>query len=244
MKLNGRVAFITGGARIGAVVAEKLAKLGCHVALSYRSSKKAILETTKNLEALDVKTLAVKADVTKESDVKSSIAKIIRTFSTLDVIVNMASIYGETPFDDISDQIWEDNINSNLKSAYLTVKYAAPYLKKNGGRVINFSDWLAASGRPRYKNYLPYVTAKAGLIGLTQAQALELAPNVLVNAIAPGPILAPEGLSKHDIQNVIKATPLARWGGPEEIAKAVIFLCETDFVTGETLRVDGGRHLY
>jgi NAD(P)-dependent dehydrogenase (short-subunit alcohol dehydrogenase family) len=110
--------------------------------------------------------------------------------------------------------------------------------------VINFSDWISASGRPRYTGYLPYYVAKAGVIGLTEALALELAPdNILVNAVAPGPILPPPGISDDESEAVIKATPLGRWGGEAEVAKAVRFLIETEFVTGEVIRVDGGRHV-
>jgi NAD(P)-dependent dehydrogenase (short-subunit alcohol dehydrogenase family) len=117
-------------------------------------------------------------------------------------------------------------------------------MKRQGeGRIINFSDWLAASGRPRYASYLPYYTSKMAVLGLTQALALELAPEILVNAIAPGPILAPPDMNEEEKQSVIRATPLGRWGGAEEIAKAVSFLIESNFVTGECLRVDGGRHL-
>jgi NAD(P)-dependent dehydrogenase (short-subunit alcohol dehydrogenase family) len=131
-----------------------------------------------------------------------------------------------------------------LTSAFLTVRYAAPLLRVSSGRVINFSDWLSASGRPRYTEFLPYYTGKAGIIGLTEAQALELAPRVLVNAIAPGPIMPPSDLKSEEVRNVKNVTPLGRWGGAHEIAKAVLFLCDTDFITGECIRVDGGRHLY
>jgi NAD(P)-dependent dehydrogenase (short-subunit alcohol dehydrogenase family) len=103
---------------------------------------------------------------------------------------------------------------------------------------------VAASGRPRYTGFLPYYVAKRGVIGLTEALALELAGDrILVNAIAPGPIVAPEGTSAEESAAVEKATPLGRWGGEAEIAKAVLFLIVSDFVTGETIRVDGGRHI-
>ena len=113
-----------------------------------------------------------------------------------------------------------------------------------GGRIINFSDWVAKSGRPRYRGYLPYRVAKAGVIALTEALALELAPdNILVNAIAPGPILPPAGSSPEEIRAVEDATPLGRWGGEMEIAKGVFALLDSDFITGETIRIDGGRHV-
>jgi NAD(P)-dependent dehydrogenase (short-subunit alcohol dehydrogenase family) len=116
--------------------------------------------------------------------------------------------------------------------------------RQGGGRIINFADWLARSGRPAYQGFVAYYVAKAGVIALTEALALELAADqILVNAIAPGPILPPSDLTQHEQQDVAAATPLGRWGGALEIAKAVSTLIESDFITGETVRVDGGRHL-
>jgi NAD(P)-dependent dehydrogenase (short-subunit alcohol dehydrogenase family) len=113
-----------------------------------------------------------------------------------------------------------------------------------GGRIVNFGDWIAKSGRPRYTGFVPYYVAKAGAIALTEALALELAADgILVNCIAPGPILAPPGTTDEESQAVERATPVGRWGGEIEIAKAVLALLESDFITGETIRVDGGRHL-
>jgi NAD(P)-dependent dehydrogenase (short-subunit alcohol dehydrogenase family) len=114
----------------------------------------------------------------------------------------------------------------------------------DGARIINFADWLPSSGRPRYRGFVPYYASKAAVVALTESLALELAPEILVNAIAPGPILEPPGLTPEERMEVIDATPLRRWGGAAEIAKAVLFLVDSDFVTGECIRVDGGRHLY
>jgi NAD(P)-dependent dehydrogenase (short-subunit alcohol dehydrogenase family) len=112
------------------------------------------------------------------------------------------------------------------------------------GRIVNVGDWVAASRRPRYKGYVGYYVAKSGVIALTEALALELASDgILVNAIAPGPILAPPDITEDEAKEVEAATPLGRWGGEMEIAKAVLALVHTDFITGETVRVDGGRHL-
>jgi len=109
---------------------------------------------------------------------------------------------------------------------------------------VSPSNWIAASARPRYAGYLPYYVAKSGVKALTEGLALELAADqILVNAIAPGPILPPPELSKEESDAVVKSTPLGRWGGEDEIAKAVMFLVNSDFVTGETIRVDGGRHI-
>ena len=123
--------------------------------------------------------------------------------------------------------------------------HSAPFMKRGGGgRIVSFADWLPVTGRPRYKDYVPYYVSKAAVAALTEALALQLAPEILVNAIAPGPILAPPNLTAEENAQVIEATPLGRWGGAEEIAKTVMYFVETDFVTGEFIRVDGGRHLY
>lgn len=116
--------------------------------------------------------------------------------------------------------------------------------RTGGGRIVNFDDWLARSGRPAYPGFTAYDVAKAGVIALTEALALELAGDqILVNAVAPGPILAPPDMTEAERQEVAAATPLGRWGGEQEIVKSVLALVETDFITGETIRVDGGRHL-
>jgi NAD(P)-dependent dehydrogenase (short-subunit alcohol dehydrogenase family) len=132
----------------------------------------------------------------------------------------------------------------DLRAAFLCAHAAAPAMRKRGGgRIVNFGDWLARSGRPQYRGYVPYYVAKAGAIALTEALALELAPDILVNAVAPGPILPPPGTTDEEMKAVERATPLGRWGGPEEVTRAIVGLLESDFITGETIRVDGGRHL-
>jgi NAD(P)-dependent dehydrogenase (short-subunit alcohol dehydrogenase family) len=169
----------------------------------------------------------------------------VREFGRLDVLVNMASRYEAKALDDLSIGDWDAQLSIDLRAAWLCAKAAIPHMRGlRGGRIINFADWVAASGRPRYRGYLPYYVAKAGVIALTQALALELSPDrILVNAIAPGPIVPPEGTSAEEMAQVERATPLGRWGGEIEIAKIVLALVESDFVTGETIRVDGGRHL-
>ena len=244
MDLSGKVAFITGGARIGAAVAEALAQRGCRLALIYRSSREAAETTLRRTRALGSDGRAIRCDATADSQVRRAVEETANVFGRLDIVVNMASTYERTPYRALSRADWDRNMASNLTSAHLTVLHAARYLRaRGGGRVINIADWLAASGRPRYRDFTPYYTAKAGVIGLTEAQALELAPQVLVNAIAPGPILPPKNMRTEEVKGVSKVTPLGRWGGAAEIAKTAVFLCETDFVTGECIRVDGGRHL-
>jgi NAD(P)-dependent dehydrogenase (short-subunit alcohol dehydrogenase family) len=245
MTLDNRVAVITGGKRIGRVVARELAARGASLVLSYRGSRAEAEETVKDVEALGRRAIAVSADVSRADDCEGLMQAATQSFGRLDVLVNMASIYGGKPFTELTEADWDKDLTVNLKSAFLCARAAIPAMREGGeGRIVNFADWLARSGRPAYQGFVSYYVAKAGIIALTEALALELASaQILVNAIAPGPILAPPDMAEEEIAAVARATPVGRWGGEIEIAKAVIALVETNFITGETIRVDGGRHL-
>jgi len=187
----------------------------------------------------------VQADVSNEQQCRDAVASTVRELGRLDILVNMASLYVAKPFAELTAADWDRQLSVDLRASFLFSHAAAPAMKANGGgRIINFADWVVASGRPRYPGYLPYYVAKAGVKALTEGLALELADDqILVNAIAPGPILPPPDMSPEEREAVVKSTPLGRWGGEDEIAKAVMFLVESAFVTGETIRVDGGRHV-
>ena len=237
--------LITGAKRIGAAVALVLARRGFDVALSYQRSKAEAEETAEAVRALGRRAVVLQADLSRGSECARLVDDAAAALGRLDVLINMASIYRSQPLSEIDEARWDEGINVDLKAAYLCARAAIPHMRAaGGGRIINFSDWVAASGRPRYTGYLPYFVAKRAIIGLTEALALELAADqILVNAIAPGPILAPENTSDDELKSVESATPLGRWGGESEIATAVVFLIESGFVTGETIRVDGGRHV-
>ena len=146
----------------------------------------------------------------------------------------MASLYHAVPYDELTPAEFDRQLSVDLRGSFLASRAAIPLMRRHGGgRIINFSDWLAASARPRYKGYVAYYVAKAGVKALTEALAFELAADqILVNAIAPGPILAPPGTTAAESAAVEQTTPLGRWGGPEEIAKAVLALIDSDFITG------------
>jgi len=245
MDLEHRVALITGGKRIGGAVAEHLARAGADVALVYRSSQGEAEETAATVQGFGRRAVVMKADLREPDACARIVDQTVDALGRLDVLVNMASVYRAVPLDDLTVDDWDEQFEVDLRAAWLCAQAAVPHMRRlRGGRIINLSDWVAASGRPRYHGYLQYYVAKAGVIALTEALALELAADqILVNAIAPGPIVAPEGTSDVEFAAVERATPLGRWGGETEIAKAVAALVESDFVTGETIRVDGGRHL-
>ena len=245
MELAGRVALITGGRRIGAVVASELARGGADIALVYRRSRAEAEETADSLRALGRRVFLVQADLSLPDSCERVVDDTVNALGRLDVLVNMASVYVQKPFDELTVQDWDNQLAVDVRAAWLCARAAVPHMRRlRGGRIINFGDWVARSGRPRYTGYLPYYVAKASVIALTEALALELASDqILVNAIAPGPIVAPEDTSDDEFAKVERATPLGRWGGEIEIAKAVLALIDSDFITGETVRVDGGRHL-
>jgi NAD(P)-dependent dehydrogenase (short-subunit alcohol dehydrogenase family) len=245
MDLNGKVAIITGGKRIGRVVAQALAARGADLVLSFRGSKKEADDTVADVEAAGRRATTIVADVGKPDDCRAIVGHAVATFGRVDVLVNMASIYRSTPLESVTPEYWDTDLNVNLRSAFLCAHAALPHMRATGGgRIVNFADWLARSGRPNYKGFTSYYVAKAGVVALTESLALEgAADNILVNAIAPGPIVAPPDMTPEEVAEVAAATPVGHWGGEAEIAKAVLLLCETDFITGETIRVDGGRHL-
>jgi NAD(P)-dependent dehydrogenase (short-subunit alcohol dehydrogenase family) len=245
MDLANRVALITGGKRIGAQIAQTLAQRGMDIALGYNRSREEAAATATVIKNSGRRAIVIQADLRNPTSCATLVDRTAAELGRLDVLLNMASVYTQVPLADIDAGAWDSVVDVDLKAAFLCSRAAVPHMRKaGGGRIVNFTDWIAASGRPRYKGYLPYYVAKRGVIGLTEALALELADDrILVNAVAPGPILAPPGTTDEEYEAVEKATPLGKWGGAEEIARAVLLLIETDFTTGETVRVDGGRHL-
>lgn len=245
MTLTDKVALVVGGARMGDAVGQALAERGADVAFTYRRSHNQADAAATAVRARGRRAMTIHCDVTAEVEIVESVVRqVAETMGRLDVLVLMASRYEAVPIDELDTWAVERTLGVDMRGTFVCAMAAVPYLRASGpGRIITFSDWTAASGRPRYKGYAPYYIAKAGVKAITEALALELAPDILVNGIAPGPIIPPGDMAPETRARVDAATPLGRWGGASEIAKAVVALAETDFMTGETIRVDGGRHL-
>ena len=245
MDLRGKAALLTGGRRMGAAVASRLASAGADVALGYRDSRDEADRAVAAVRAAGCAGIALQADLAVPSAAAVLVDEAAASFGRLDIVVHLASTYRHTPFAELTDDDWTAALEIDLLAAFRLAHAAVPHLRAaGGGRIVNISDWTAASGRPRYAGYLPYYVAKRAVIALTEGLALELAPDrILVNAVAPGPILPPEECDAEEIAAVELATPLGHWGGVDALASAVVDLIRSDFVTGETLRVDGGRHV-
>ena len=243
--MQGKVVLITGGAkRVGAATCRRLHSAGANLMLHYRVSagEARLLQAELNHQRKDSVAL-IQADLLDIAKLPAMVEQTVQSFGRLDALVNNASSFFQTPVGEITAASWEDLIGTNLRAPLFLSQAAAPALKKSQGAIVNITDIHAE--RP-LKNYVVYSVAKAGLVGLTRSLARELAPEVRVNAIAPGPILWPDDESFDELsrQRIISHTPLKREGTPEDIAKAVHYLlADATYVTGETINVDGGRHV-
>jgi NAD(P)-dependent dehydrogenase (short-subunit alcohol dehydrogenase family) len=241
MDLKGKVALVTGGAkRVGRAIALELARSGATVAVHYRSSVAEADSTVAQIIEHGGTAKGFRADLQKVADIQTLVDAIITAYGRIDVLVNSASIFYRKPLEELTEQDWDVNLDTNLKAPFFLSKAAGALMRRQGaGKIVNIGDW--AGIRP-YNNYLPYTVSKAGLIGLTKALAKALAPEVQVNCVAIGPVLPPEDYGQDEVERLAKGTLTKRIGSPQDVAKAVLFFCEsTDFATGSTLVLDGGR---
>ncbi len=242
--LSGKSAVVTGGSRgIGRAIALRLAEQGADVAFSYRGNEAAATETSRAIEALGRRSLAVQADVTKPEAAESLVKASLEALGKVDILVNNAGTTRDDLIMRMSSDAWREVLETNLFGAFYTLKAVTrPMLKARGGRIINITSVSGQAGQMGQANYS---SAKAGLIGLTKAAARELASRgITVNAVAPGFVLTEltQDLSDELKAQITERTPLGRFGTPEEIAHAVAFLAsnEAAYITGQVLAVDGG----
>ena len=243
--LEGKVALVTGGARrVGAAITRRLHAAGANVLIHYRDSEGDAAKLEGELNALRARSAAkVKAELLAPIAPKALVSGALESFGRLDVLVNNASTFFPVEVGAMESSHWEELIGSNLRAPLFISQLAAPELAKNEGSIVNIVDIHAE--RP-LKGYALYSVAKAGLAALTRSLAIELAPRVRVNGVAPGAIAWPEDgqFDPAERGRVVASTPLGRVGSPEDIAHAVHFLACATFVTGQILAVDGGRSIF
>jgi len=238
--LLNQVALVTGsGKRLGREVALGLAERGADLVIHYRSSEEDARKVTGEIEKLGRRAITVSADLDQVSQIRSLFDKVGAAFGRLDILVNSAASFVQTEFAATTEKIWDSSLDTNLKAPFFCSQAAAPLLKKTGGCIVNFAD---VGGILGWSGYIPHSISKAGVIMLTRCLAKELAPEVRVNAIAPGTITLPDDAPELEA-SFIRQAPLKRSGRPVDIVGAVTYLATAKFVTGQTLVVDGGRVL-
>jgi NAD(P)-dependent dehydrogenase (short-subunit alcohol dehydrogenase family) len=236
--LLDRVALVTGSAkRLGRAVALRLAQEGAHVVIHYRSSEAEARAVVAEIEKLGRRGIALPADLTRVSEIGSLFDQAAAHFKRLDILVNSAANFVQTEFASTTEQLWNESLDTNLKALFFCAQAAAPLLKQTRGTIINFAD---IGGLLAWPGYIPHCVSKAGVMMLTKCLAKQLAPEIRVNAIAPGTITMSGDPSEWE-SDFIRLAPLHRTGIPADIAGAVSFLIRSDFITGQVLVLDGGR---
>lgn len=241
LSLAGKVALVTGAAkRVGRSVALRLASEGADVIVNYRGSRDEAEEVAAQITAMGRRAAAIQGDVAKRAEVGALLVAIERDFGRLDILVNNAGMFFPAKFEELTEEQWDTILDVNLKSQFLCSQLAARLLRQSGsGRIINFAS---LGGLLAWPSYTHYCVSKAGVIMLTRCLARALAPEITVNAVAPGTISFP-GDAPELAEDFIRRAPLGRTGGPEDIEDAVVFLARSPFVTGQVIVVDGGRTL-
>ena len=241
MELRGKVALVTGGGRrVGRALAEALAERGAVVAVHYNASSSGADEVVRAIESRGGKASAFAADLTTTVAPSALVQAVSQRYGSLDVLVNSAAVMVRTPFGETDVADWDSMFALNLRAPFFLSQAAAPLLRRARGAIVNIADLAAFETWPAY---IPHGITKGGVVQMTRALARVLAPEVRVNAIAPGTVLLPDGWSEAEATRLDETTPLKRQGSPADVAQAMLYLLEADYVTGETITVDGGRHI-
>lgn len=244
MEIRGKTALITGGAhRVGKAITLMLARAGANVVINYHSAADEAQATKREAEALGVTALALQADVADRQAVAAMVAAITERFGGVDIIVNSASYFGRTPVPSDEPDIyerWERVTRILIDGPFFICNMLAPgMLARGGGAIVNIVDLSVAQP---WSGFTAHAVGKSGLLALTRQLALELAPTIRVNAVAPGLVMPPPNVSDRRQTAMAERNLLQRWGNADDVAQAVHYLLQADFVTGETLTVDGGEH--
>lgn len=242
MQLQGTVMLITGGAhRVGKAIAMALAREGTHVAFTYNASEAEALTTLREIESLGVRGLAIRCDQTKPEQIKTVVDEVTGKWERLDGLVNSASIWQEKPLLEITPMDWDMTMNVNARGPFFFIHWAAKWMiEHGGGAIVNIIDESAL--KPSI-NYMHHGASKTALWMLTRSCALSLAPTIRVNAVLPGAILKPPDWEEDRWQSLAQKIPLRRVGDSIDVARAVVYLMKEDYITGQSIVVDGGSTL-
>jgi len=242
MELDGKAAIVTGGAvRLGRALALALAEQGVRLGIHYGSSAGPAETVVEEIKAMGTDAASIQADLSRPGEARSIVERAAARFGQVDILVNSAAIFEPGNWDDTTEANWDRHFAVNLKSPFfLSQAFAAQVGRERTGQIVNIADWRGARPGP---DHVAYTLTKAAIIAMTKSLALALAPNIQVNAIAPGLILPPPGQDQAYLEDKANQVPAQRVGSPQEIANAMIFLLRSDFVTGELIFVTGGEHL-
>jgi len=241
VELAGRVALVTGaGHRVGRALAVALGGRGMRVAVHYRGADAGAMETCRLVEVAGGGAHPFRADLAEPDAPAGLVDAASAHFGALDVLVNSAAVMERTPVGEVTPAQWDAMFAVNLRAPFFAAQAAARAMGEGGGAIVNIADLAAFETWP---GYVPHGITKAGIVQMTRALARVLAPRVRVNAIAPGTVLLPDGWDAPASERLRATTPLGRHGSPEDVAQAMLYLLDADFVTGETILVDGGRHV-
>jgi len=239
--LTGRVALVTGaGRRVGRAIALALGARGMHVVVHFNGSRTGADETARLITDAGGQAIVEQADLTQVEAANELVDRAIAWRGALSALVNSAAIMLRTPVGETTTPDWDTMFALNVRAPYFLSQRAAPALAASQGAIVNIADLAAFESWPAY---VPHGMTKAAVVQMTRAMARALAPGVRVNAVAPGVVLLPEGWSEEEAEHLRSTTPLRRLGSPEDVAQVVLFLLEAQYVTGEVIRVDGGRHI-
>ena len=241
MELRGRIALVTGaGHRVGRAIALALAARRMRVAIHYNRSEALALETVAQVEAQGGEGALFQADLSQAGAPEQLVTEVVERMGALDALVNSAAGMERTPVGEVTVEQWDRIFALNLRAPFFCAQAAAPHLRARRGAIVNIADLAAFETWPAY---VPHGISKAGVVQMTRALARVLAPEVRVNAVAPGAVLLPDEWDAAAAQRLASTTPLGRLGSAQDVAQAVLYLLEADYVTGETIVVDGGRHV-
>lgn len=240
MKLSGKVALVTGaGKRLGRAVALRLASEGADVAVHFGKSEAEATAVTREIEGVGRRAIAIKAELTSVEEIRGLVQRVAHEFGRIDVLVNSAANFLPSSVISTTEEVWDSSLDTNVKGPFFLAQAAAPWLRRSNGVIVNFADTGGMLGWP---GYIAHSVSKAGMIMLTKTLAKALAPEVRVNAIAPGTITMPGDPPEWE-QEFVKSALLKKSGSPEDIAEAVSYLVSAKFLTGHVLVLDGGRTL-